>query len=92
MDEAMVYGLFFAAVLYNYVMKLRLERQGTRVERSTPREGIIFGLTAYMLYQAIQLPGIPPAVMTLETVLGASSLVAGTVFFMRARKAQRSES
>jgi hypothetical protein len=47
MNEGLFYGLFFTGILINYVVKLRLESKGSKLERSTVREGLIIGVSAY---------------------------------------------
>jgi hypothetical protein len=91
MDEGVFYGLFFTGILLNYVVKLNLENKGDRLKRSNIREGVIMGVSAYILYQAIVFPGIPIHGRSIDTVLGLSSLIAGGVFFVKGRLRQDKE-
>ena len=50
MNEGLFYGLFFTGILINYGVKLNLESKGSKLERSTVREGLIMGVSAYLLY------------------------------------------
>ncbi len=85
MDEGVIYGLYFAAILFNYVMKLKIERGGHGVQRSNVREGVVSGLTIYLIHQVLTLPGIAMYVRVIDTVLGGLSLAAGGAFFIKGR-------
>lgn len=86
MNEGLFYGLFFTGILINYVVKLNLESKGNKLERSNIREGVIMGVSAYLLYQALVLQGIPIHVKVIDTVLGLASLIAGGAFFVKGRQ------
>ena len=85
MDEGIFYGLFFTGILINYSLKLHLENKGSRLERGNIREGIIMGVSAYLLYQTMALPEIPFPGRVIAAILGLAALVAGGVFFVRGR-------
>ena len=86
MNEGLFYGLFFTGILINYVVKLRLESKGSKLERSTVREGLIMGVSAYLLYQAIVFPEMSIQAKVVVTLLGLSSLMAGGIFFVKGRR------
>ena len=92
MNEGLFYGLFFTGILINYVVKLRIESKGSKLERSTVREGLIAGVSAYLLYQTIVFPEMPIQSRVVVTILGLSSLIAGGVFFVKGRLRRDSES
>jgi hypothetical protein len=85
MNEGVFYGLYFIGILLNYGFKLKIEREGNRVERSNLREGVITGVTAYLFYQSLVVPGIAIHVRVLDAMLGLLSLVAGGVFFIKGK-------
>jgi hypothetical protein len=85
MNEGMFYGLFFIGILTNYIIKLNLERKGNRLERNNIREGMIMGVSAYLLYQTLVIPDISTQTRAIDSVLGVLSLALGAVFFMRGR-------
>ena len=47
MNEGAFHGLYFAIVLFTYLVKPRIDREGRKAGRGTVREGIISGLSAY---------------------------------------------
>lgn len=83
MQEGMFYGVYFVIILFTYVVKLRLEKEGYKAARSYVREGVISGVTIYLLYQTLMLHGISTRMKVVDGVLGISALVAGAVFFLR---------
>lgn len=85
MDEGIFYGLFFTGILINYSLKLHLESKGSKLERSNIREGIIMGVSAYLLYQTVAFPGIPIPGRVIDAILGLSALIAGGFFFIKGR-------
>lgn len=85
MDEGIFYGLFFAGILLNYVLKLNLEKKGNTLARSNVREGVIMGVSTYLLYQVLVLPGIPTPGRVVDALLGVGSLIAGGIFFVKGR-------
>jgi hypothetical protein len=91
MDEGIFYGLFFGALLFNYHTKLKLEREGAKVERSNVREGILCGLCSYTLYQAITLASIPTAAKVVDTLLGIAALAACCFFFLKGRLGEKKD-
>ena len=86
MNEGLFYGLFFTGILINYGVKLNLESKGSKLERSTIREGLIMGVSAYLLYQTIVFPEMPIPSRVIDTLLGFSALIAGGVFFVKGRR------
>jgi hypothetical protein len=86
MNEGLFYGLFFTGILINYVVKLSLESKGSKLERSTVREGLIMGVSGYLLYQTIVFPEMSIQAKVVVTILGFSSLIAGVVFFVKGRR------
>jgi hypothetical protein len=85
MNEAMFYGLFFTGILINYLVKLNLESKGDKLERSNMREGVIMGVSAYLLYQTLVLPEISTQARIVDLILGILSLTLGAAFFMKGR-------
>lgn len=85
MDQAVFYGLFFTGIVFNYAVKLHLDNKGGNLERSNIREGIIMGVSAYLLYQTMAFPGIPIHGRIIDAVLGLAALITGGVFFIRGR-------
>lgn len=88
MDEGRVYALYFLAILFNYGMKLKLERGGKKVPRNNIREGIITGVSLYLLYQSIVLPRIVLHIKVIDIILGISALAAGAIFFLKDKNGQ----
>lgn len=86
MNEGLFYGLFFTGILSNYLVKLNLESKGSKLERSTVREGLIMGVSAYLLYQTILSSEISTQTRVIDTILGLSSLIAGGLFFVKGRR------
>jgi hypothetical protein len=85
MNEGLFYGLFFTGILLNYVLKLNLERKGSKLERSNLREGLVLGVTAYLFYQASVHPEISGWVRAIDLVLGILSVAAAALFFLKGR-------
>jgi hypothetical protein len=85
MDEGLFYGLFFLGIIINYTVKLNLESKGKRLERSNLREGMIMGVSVYLLYQTLLFPEIPTQAKAIDTILGLAALVAGAVFFIKGK-------
>jgi hypothetical protein len=85
MNEGLFYGLFFTGILINYLVKLSLESKGSKLERSIIREGLIMGISAYLLYQTIVSPETSTQARVVDSVLGLLSLIAGGVFFVKGR-------
>ncbi len=85
MNEGLFYGLFFTGILLNYVLKLKLERKGSKLERSNLREGLVMGVTAYLFYQASVHSEIFGWVRAIDLVLGILSVSAAALFFLRGR-------
>ena len=85
MNEGVFYGLFFMGILTNYILKLNLENKGNRLERSIIREGIIMGVSAYLLYETMAIPEISTQARVIDTMLGILSLALGAVFFVKGK-------
>jgi hypothetical protein len=85
MNEGLFYGLFFTGILLNYAVKLNIESKGNKLERSNLREGLIMGVSAYLLYQTFVFPEISTQARVVDSMLGFSSLIAGGVFFVKGR-------
>ncbi len=91
MEEGTIYCLFFAGVLFNYIIKLRLENGGHTVGRSNAREGVVCGISAYLLYQILVQPEIPIHLRITGVILGLSSLLIGAFFFLQGRWRQKAQ-
>ncbi len=83
MKEEFVYGLFFAAILLNYVAKLGIERKGGQAPRSHVRDWIICGALLYCLCRVILLSDISTSAAIVILGLGAASLTAWVAFFIK---------
>ena len=92
MEEAVFYGLFFAVILFNYIVKMGIEKRGGVVRRSNLREGAVFGISIYLLHQTLIHPGISVQTKVVNTALGVACIVAGAVFFIKGRSGNRPES
>lgn len=82
MDDDLIYGVYFTVILFNYIVKMWIERKGTAIPRSVAREGIITGFTVYMLYRALAIPEVPPHMRVVYAILGVSACLAAAVFFI----------
>ena len=85
MNEGMFYALFFIGILTNYIVKLNLENKGTALERNNVREGIITGVSAYLLYQVVVIPDISTQTKVIDLLLGILSLALAVIFFVKGR-------
>ena len=85
MNEGLFYGVFFTGIILNYLVKLTIESKGNKLERHNLREGIIMGVSAYLLYQTFVFPEISSQARVIDTILGMSALVAGAVFFIKGK-------
>ncbi len=86
MNEGTFYGLFFIGILTNYIIKFNLERKGNRLERNFIREGIIMGVSAFLLYQTLVFPDISTQARVIDTMLGLLSLAVAVTFFIKGRR------
>jgi hypothetical protein len=85
MNEGLFYGLFFTGIIINYIAKLNLESKGNRLARNNVREGLIMGVSAYLLYQTLVVPEIMVRVRVIDAILGLSALITGAVFFIKGK-------
>jgi hypothetical protein len=86
MNEGLFYGMFFTGILINYAVKLNLESKGKKLERSTAREGLIMGVSAYLLYQVFVFPEMSTRLKVIDSILGLLSIIAGGIFFIKGRR------